>query len=105
MSVARENAVVASIVKLLKEYGAWFVKTTGVSLVGCPDLLVCYRGHFIALEVKREHNGEYGVTRKQAHEIIRLERAGATACVVASRIEVKRILDVIDLSLGDYSAP
>ncbi len=105
MTVARENAVVHSITRLLKEYGAWFIKTTGVSLVGCPDLLVCYRGVFIALEVKREHNGEYGVTRKQALEITRLERAGAIACVVASKAEVKTILDGIDLRLGDYAAP
>lgn len=39
----------------LKEKGAWLIKYWGggeFTKAGIPDLLVCYKGHFIAIEVK-----------------------------------------------------
>jgi Holliday junction resolvase len=87
------------IIALLKSRGAWVVTTTGVSLAGCPDLIACYRGRFVALEVKREHNGRYGVTKKQQLEVNRLQLAGAYAYVVADKSEVAGILDIIDADL------
>lgn len=91
-----EVAVVRSICALLARRGAWFVKTTGVGLAGCPDLLACYRGYFIALEVKREENGKYGATTKQAHELRMVRRAGGYSLVVSNARQVKELLDEID---------
>jgi hypothetical protein len=91
-----ESSVVAAITRLLRKKGAWYVKTTGVGLAGCPDLLVCYKGAFIALEVKREHDGRYGATPKQQYEVGRVQLAGGYAEVVSSVREVELILKAVD---------
>lgn len=89
-----ESAVVKRICTYLKAKGAWWVKTTGVSKVGCPDLLVCYRGWFIALEVKRPQIGRVSV--KQHAELSKIIEADGIAQVVTSVEEVDRILRLID---------
>lgn len=85
-----------SIVAFLKSRGAWCVVTTGIHLAGCPDVLACYRGTFIALEVKREHYGAYGATKKQLYEIGKISLAGGVAAVVVEVHEVAMILLDID---------
>lgn len=94
--VPLEAAVVRRIERLLDARGAWYVKTTGVYLVGCPDLLVCYKGYFVALEVKRSIDGAYQANKKQLHEIKKIRRAGGRAYVVYSASDVEDILDAID---------
>lgn len=96
MSAPREEAKVKAIVAFLKTRNAWVVKTTGISLIGCPDLLVCYKGYFLGLEVKREHDGRYGVTPRQALEGKRIVNAGGGWAVVVEVDEVKEWLDMID---------
>src|SRR4051812_28119539 len=93
---ARESAKVRAICRLLGSRGAWFVKTTGVGLVGCPDLLACYKGYFLGIEVKREHDGSYGVTTKQQLELDRIGRAGGGWVVAVEASEVEEMLDRID---------
>jgi hypothetical protein len=88
----KEAAIVAAIKAALTERGAWVVKTHGSPhLAGIPDLLVCYMGRFIALEVKRpETRGT--VTRRQQHFLDEIEKAGGWSAVVTS---VEEALDVI----------
>src|SRR3990167_3307647 len=50
--MASELTIRTAIVRWLRAQGAYVLVTTGVSTAGTPDLLVCYRGCFIALEVK-----------------------------------------------------
>lgn len=98
--VPLESAVIATIKRKLVQRGAWLVKSTGVSLVGCPDLLCCYKGRFVALEVKREGNGKYGATTKQLFELDRIRRAGGIAEVVWSFEQVEVLLNAIDEELA-----
>ena len=48
----------AKVKKKIKEYlattGAWYYMpvSNGMGRVGCPDILVCYKGNFVAFEVK-----------------------------------------------------
>jgi Holliday junction resolvase len=91
--VPLERAVIARIEKYLRARGAWWIKSTGVSKVGCPDLICCIDGMFVALEVKREKNGPYGATRKQEYEIEQIKRAGGCAGVVSSVEEVQELID------------
>jgi Holliday junction resolvase len=76
--------------------GAWFAKTTGISLVGCPDIIACYKGRFLAFEVKRERDGAYGATTKQLHELSRIEKADGISLVVWDVEQVRLVLDDID---------
>jgi Holliday junction resolvase len=95
--VPLENAVVLRIQRLLVSRGAWFVKSTGVRKVGCPDLLCCYKGRFVAIEVKRQdpRTASYGVTKKQELELQKINDAGGYALVAWTVEQVAAVLDEI----------
>lgn len=67
--------------KWLKEHGAWFVKTWGGGYQrnGLPDLICCYKGKFIALELKRE-DGK--ASPLQLYEIKAIKESGGVAMVL-----------------------
>jgi Holliday junction resolvase len=96
MVIPLEAAVVRRITRLLDARGAWWVKTTGVSKVGCPDLLVCYRGRFLAIEVKRSVESSYQLTPKQQHELRKIRKADGHAYVAYSEDDVKLVLAEVD---------
>lgn len=60
---------------------------------GIPDLLVCYKGVFLGLEVKLPGEDPSTIQRKVLSEI---ERAGGYAVVVTTVEQVDRLLDKID---------
>lgn len=66
-----------------KEHGGQY------GTAGIPDIIVCYKGRFIALEVKIGSNQP---TRLQAATIEQIRRAGGIAVVVRSVDEVKEIM-------------
>jgi len=61
---------------------------------GCSDLLVCYRGRFLALEVKRDAKEK--PTPDQAAFMAAVRAAGGIGDVVWSIEQVASILDRID---------
>jgi len=89
-----ETGLKISIQKYLKKAGAWELKTWGGSMQrkGIPDILVCYRGRFIAFEVKMP--GEKP-TKLQEYELSQIKKAGGIAEVVYSLKEVKETIDGI----------
>lgn len=96
-----EDAIVRAIKRLLDRRGAWHIKTTGVAVNGCPDILACYRGHFLAIEVKTLH----GVVRPNQHRQLELiTRAGGTALVARSADDVNVALQIIDTALDSQEA-
>ena len=95
--MAEEKIFENKIKKILKERGAWFLKTfsNGVQRAGVPDLLVCYKGHFIGIEVKAEKGK---ASPLQLREINQIEKAGGYGLVIrpSNLDELIRILDEID---------
>lgn len=89
-----ESAVVNRGHRLLRKRGAWYVKTTGVHLVGCPDTIACYKGYFIAIEWKR--SGTAHRRQKQEVEIEKIRRAGGMAFFAWDLDELTRVMDWID---------
>ena len=77
----REKAFENQIKKYLKDHGAWFLKTwsNGVQRAGVPDLLACYKGKFIAIEVKAE-NGR--ASELQRYEVEQIRKAGGIAMIL-----------------------
>lgn len=69
-----------------KEHGGQF-GTTGI-----PDLIVCYRGRFIALEVKTDRGK---TTVLQEVTIRKIIKAGGYAKVVRSVDEVRAVIDAL----------
>jgi hypothetical protein len=65
----------------------------GLQERGISDFLICYRGRFVALEVKTA-NGK--VARAQELFLKSVIEAGGIGKVVSSVLEVQRILNRID---------
>lgn len=92
--MAKEKAVVAAIVRLLKKYKAagepiWWTKIHGGAFqqAGIPDLLVVLAGRAYFFEVKSP-GGRWKVTRLQAATMTAIHGAWAVAKVVESAEEV-----------------
>lgn len=80
--MAAEKNFENKIKKYLKEKGAWFIKYWAGSQFtksGIPDLLICYKGKFIAIEVKAE-NGKPSDLQK--YNIRKIEEAGGKAFIL-----------------------
>lgn len=76
----KESAIVARIVRRLKQAGVWCYKVHGsaMSRAGVPDLICCVNGSFVAIEVKTE---EGRVSVRQRVEVEAIKRAGGHAVV------------------------
>ncbi len=88
-----EKDIVNAIKKALTKNGAWVVKTHGsIHTAGLPDLLVCYQGQFIGMEVKRPET-RHTVTMRQQAFLDAIEAAGGTVGVVTSVEEALKLID------------
>ena len=80
--MAREKVFENKLKKYLKSKGAWVLKYWGGSVytqAGVPDLLVCYNGKFMGIEIKAEtgHASEL-----QLNTIEQIKKAGGIAFVL-----------------------
>ena len=94
MAMTPEGKVKKKIKEYLVTTGAWYYLpvSNGMGRVGCPDILVCYKGHFLAFEVKSP--GKIGnTTANQDREIAGINNAKGVAIVVDS---VEQVMEVID---------
>jgi penicillin-binding protein-related factor A (putative recombinase) len=60
--------------------GLWFVKTQQMSIRGTPDMILCYRGKFIAFELKREKSAS--ITAMQEYNLDKIRQCGGIGLVV-----------------------
>lgn len=74
-----------------KEHGGQY------GTAGIPDIIVCYKGRFIALEAKVGRNKP---TKLQAATIESIRKAGGTAAVVYSIDDVKRVFVETEAAYG-----
>lgn len=79
--MAAEKNFENKVKKYLSDMGAWTVKyfANAYTRAGIPDVLVCYHGKFIGIEVKAQ-NGR--PSELQLHEIRQIRRAGGQAFVL-----------------------
>lgn len=70
-----------------KEHGGQY------GTAGIPDIIVCHRGHFIALEAKV---GKNQPTKLQTVTIEQIHKAGGAAAVVRSVEDVKTIISELE---------
>lgn len=92
-----EAALTTKLRKHLKSEGAYVFKARGDprQTKGVPDLVACYRGIFLGLEVKVPGR-ERTVTLNQQENLNRIEEAGGIARVVVSLNDVKEVLTIAD---------
>jgi hypothetical protein len=88
-----ERRLVNSIRAYLEGKDAWVFKVHGgdnpFQESGVPDLLVCWRGRFIGLEVKQPGKKP---TPRQEHVLREVRRAGGVVEVVSSVEQVEKLL-------------
>jgi hypothetical protein len=75
-----------------KEHGGQY------GTAGLPDIICCYRGRFVAFEVKTETGRP---SKLQEITIQRIKAAKGVACIVRSVEEVKQILDTLEVRFID----
>ena len=91
-----EAKVKAEIVAYLKSVGAWYDNNvrTGYGRAGVPDLVCCYRGRFLAIEVKA--SGAKAPTPYQRRELAAIVQAGGRAIVAWEVFHVMEEIKAID---------
>ena len=96
-----ESGFQRSIQREIEKRGGYCVKQHGsmITAVGIPDLLVCYKGMFIALEAKVDNNKP---SKAQGVNLRNILKAGGFTAVVWNIKEVKAILNFIDNELMFY---
>ena len=79
--MASEKQFENQVKKWLKEHGAWYLQTWGGGYQrnGIPDLLICWKGKFIGVELKAE-NGR--ASELQKHEIETIRMAGGVGIIL-----------------------
>lgn len=85
MPTTKESTLRSSIVKKLDSYGGfWYVTHIDqYGTGGIPDIIGCYKGRFIAFEVKLPGK-EHTLTERQARRIAQINAAGGKAAMVTS---------------------
>ena len=93
MAMTPEGKVKKKVKEYLQSIGAWYYMpvSNGMGRVGCPDILVCYKGMFMAFETKAPGKIK-NVTANQQREIDEIQRANGLAYVVDDVEQVKSLL-------------
>ena len=104
MAMTPEGKVKKQVKEYLQGIGAWYYMpvSNGMGRVGCPDILVCFRGFFMAFETKAPGKIK-NVTANQQREIDEIKRAYGLAHVVDNVDQVKEIVrdKIIEEGISD----
>ena len=102
MAMTPEGKVKKKVKEYLQSIGAWYYMpvSNGMGRVGCPDILVCYKGMFMAFETKAPGKIK-NVTANQQREIDEIQRANGLAHVVDDVEQVKSLLDTYERKPDD----
>jgi len=94
MAMTPEGKVKKKVKEYLQSIGAWYYMpvTNGMGRVGCPDILVCYKGLFMAFETKAPGKIK-NVTANQEREINEIISAYGLALVVDDVEQVKEAIE------------
>jgi Holliday junction resolvase len=96
MALTPEAKVKKEVVKILNAHDAYyfFPATGGFGRSGVPDIIVCFKGHFIGIECKAKNNTP---TALQLRELQKIVVAGGFSVVINEDniFRVKEILDAV----------
>ncbi len=81
----------ASIIKYLESKGAYVVKVVTASKKGVPDIIACYKGQFVGIEVKRPET-KTNVSPLQSYNLKKIEEAGGLSFVAWDLAQVKSVI-------------
>ena len=84
-----EKDIQKQIMLYLKKHGGWWKKISDKFQKGIPDIIGCYDGRFISIEVKRP--GSYQ-TKYQMYEAKKIDEAGGIYFIANSASVVRKVL-------------
>ena len=92
-----ESQLVSQIKNYLKTKGAYCEKIFGGGFqsAGIPDIIACYRGYFVAIEVKSP-TGKGRASDIQKLKIRAIRESGGVAFITDNIEDVERVLNFID---------
>ena len=85
-----EKQIQLGVMRYLKTRGGWWKKISDKFQKGIPDILGCYEGFFIAIEVKQP-SGK--LTKYQEHESISIDEAEGIYGVVYSIADMREMFE------------
>ena len=98
MKMKSEQAIQSDILKYLKSVGAYTIKVSAATKVGIPDIICCYKGRFIAIEVKKPET-KNNVSALQKANIFMIEAAGGIATIAWSKDMVIEFINKVNKEL------
>ena len=84
-----------ALMEYAEERGAYVVKVSIASKKGVPDLLMCYKGMFIAVEVKRPGR-LHTATPLQKYNLEMIKKAGGISLVASDVEQIEPFFSIID---------
>ena len=76
----KEATLTRNILALFRQLpNSWFERVEQQSICGTPDILGCYQGQMVAIEVKTKKGR---LSKLQQHKLGKIERAGGLALVL-----------------------
>jgi len=91
----KEQDYQKKIVKALEAKGAYVVKVVAATKKGVPDILACYRGHFLAIEVKTPLT-RANVSKLQDYNLDLVSEAGGISGIAVEVDDIMPFLREID---------
>ena len=87
-----EQQIQTKIIKYLEKQGAYVVKVISASKAGVPDILCCYQGKFIGIEVKTPGTKD-NTSKLQDYNLKKIREAGGIGIVAWNIEQVEGIFD------------
>ena len=91
----KEQDFQSKIVKYLEAQGAYVVKVVAASKKGVPDVLCCYKGKFLAIEVKTPTT-RANVSELQDYNLRKVDEAGGWSGVAVDIADILPMLERIN---------
>ena len=101
MGVKAETSLQERIQKLIRSKGGYVIKTWGnmTTEPGRPDLICCYKGLFVAFEVKVDDNKP---SPQQGIHCRMIQKAHGINAIVKDTSTVVCVLQLIDIALKQF---
>lgn len=95
-----EGKVKEACKKYLKSIGAWYFMpvSNGMGQVGIPDIIICYRGRFVAIETKAPGK-RANVTENQKRVMKAIQTVNGFAWVVDDPADLPMLFNALDISM------
>lgn len=90
--MASEQDIQRKIIKYLEANGAYVVKVISASKSGVPDILCCYKGRFIAIEVKTPAT-KSNVSELQKYNLKQVTECGGLSIVAWELKQVEEFMN------------